>query len=274
MPTLKVAFNKTTNVATVLDASGSIPSGSTDVGQFDHPDLTYPDSLVIYHGVRDLLYKRSAADPSKSAMFPNNIVNMQAVSIDFKGTPSLVFTRELPRVISTVVGEDITWEVEVMGGKAPLTYKWFYNQVAIDSGVNPSAATKRLVNHAVTVASDGGYHVEVTDANGTKIVSNTSILAVASYPPTTLERIDANPSTLALSVATDAANGKAVNFSAYPSTASLGTLTIKTAPLAARATAIMAGNVLTVKPVAAGAATTVVVTNGTVDVTVNITVAA
>lgn len=273
MPTLKVAFNKATNVATVLDASGSIPSGSVQVGTFVHPDETYPDSLVIYHGVRDILYKRSAADPAQEGFWPDNIVDMQRVSIDMKGTPRLVIGTALPRVVSTIEGKDVSWTVEVLGGKAPYTYKWFWNDVVIDASVNPTAETATLVNHAVTAASAGIYKVEVTDANGTKITSE-SLLAVGAYPPPALESITATPATLALSVADDATDGKTVAFAPVPADATLGTLIIKTPPAAARATATIAGNVLTVKPVAAGAATSVVLTNGKVDVTVNITVAA
>lgn len=277
MPTLKVAFNKTTSVATVLDSGGSVPSGSVEVGTFVHPDATYPDSLVIYHGVRDLLYKRSAKDPAVAGFWPNNIVDMQSVSIDMKATPRLIVATKLPRVISTIEGEDVNWHIDVAGGKAPFTYKWQWKSntagavfADIDSSANPSAATSTLTNHAVTAASAGTYKVIVTDANGTT-VEDTSLLAVGYYKASTLV---ASPASLALSVAADATNGKTVTITAMPVGSSAGTLTIKTPPLAARATATIAGNVLTVKPVAAGAATSVVVTNGTVDVTIAITVAA
>lgn len=277
MPTLKIAFNKTTNVATVLDSSGSVPVGSVEVGTFVHPDATYPDSLVIYHGVRDLLYKRSAANPAVAGFWPNNIVDMQSVTIDMKATPRLIVATELPRVISTIEGEDVNWHVDVAGGKAPITYKWQFKAntagavfVDISSSVNPSAATASLVNRAVTAESAGTYKVIATDANGTTAESE-SILAVGYYRASSLV---ATPASLALSVAADATNGKAVNITALPTGSNAGTLSIKTAPNSARATAIIAGNVLTVKPVAAGAATSVVVTNGTVDVTVAVTVAA
>ena len=71
----------------------------------------------------------------------------------------------------------------------------------------------------------------------------------------------------------DATAGKTVTIASMPVGSSAGTLSIKTAPNSARATATIAGNVLTVKPVAAGEATSVVVTNGKVDVTITITVA-
>lgn len=276
MPTLKVGFNKTTNVATVLDASGSIPGGSVEVGTFVHPDATYPDSLVIFHGVRDLLYKRSAKDPSKAGFWPNNIVDMQSISIDMKATPRLTIATKLPRVVFTIEDEDINWHVDVAGGKAPFTYKWQFKVntagatfADISSSTNPSAATATLTLNDVTATSAGTYKVIVTDANGTT-VEDESLLAVGYYEASSLV---ATPASLALSVAADTTNGKTVTIVAMPVGSSSDALSIKTAPESGRATATIAGNVLTVKPVAAGEATSVVVTNGKVDVTIPVTVA-
>lgn len=275
MPTLKVGFNKTTNVATVLDAGGSIPGGSVEVGTFVHPDATYPDSLVIFHGVRDLLYKRSAKDPSKAGFWPNNIVDMQSISIDMKATPRLTIATKLPRVVFTIEGEDINWHVDVAGGKAPFTYKWQFKVntagatfADISSSTNPSAATATLTLNDVTATSAGIYKVIVTDANGTT-VEDESLLAVGYYEASSLV---ATPASLTLSVAADTTNGKTVTIVAMPVGSSSDALSIKTAPESGRATATIAGNVLTVKPVAAGEATSVVVTNGKVDVTIAITV--
>ena len=275
MPTLKIAFNKTTKVATVLDAGGSIPGGSVEVGTFVHPDATYPDSLVIFHGVRDLLYKRSAKDPSKAGFWPNNIVDMQAISIDMKATPRLTIATKLPRLVSTIEGEDVSWHVDVAGGKAPFTYKWQSKAdtagaafADISSSTNPSAATATLTLNDVTAASAGTYKVIVTDANGTT-VEDKSLLAVGYYEASSLV---ATPASLSLSVAADATSGKTVTITNMPVGSSAGTLSIKTAPESGRATATIAGNVLTVIPVAAGEATSVVVTNGKVDVTIAITV--
>lgn len=272
MPTLKIAFNKTTNVAIVLNSDGSVPDGFAEVGTFVHPDATYPDSLVIYHGVRDLLYKRSAEDPSEEGFWPNNIVDMQSITI----TPQLTIATELPNEVSANEGEDINWHVDVAGGKAPFTYKWQYKAdtddavfTDIDSSDNASAATATLTLNGVTTASAGTYKVIVTDANGAT-VEDTSLLTI-SYPEAS--SLVATPDSLALSVADDATDGKTVTITAMPVGASVGTLSIKTAPDSARATATIAGNVLTVKPVAEGEATSVVVTNGNVDVTIAITVA-
>lgn len=272
MPELKVAFNKDTYVATVLDASGSIPSGSVNVGTFYHPDETYPDSYVIYHGVRELLYKRSEVDPTQPGFWPENITNMQAVTINNEATPRLVLSTSLPRVVSTIEGGKVTLSVVALGGKAPLTYAWqFRAPNASDWTTVADADEATLVLDNIDADKAGEYKVTVTDAAGTK-VDSTALVAVGAYPPPTLTGIKATPTSLSLSVATDTATGKTVVLSAIPAEAELGTLSIKTAPDSARATATIAGTTLTVKPVAAGAATSVVVTNGTVDVTITINV--
>lgn len=175
MVALHVSFNPTTKVAHV-DETTTVPSGFTNIGTFEHPDATYPDSYVIFHGVRDLLYfVKPGAPVNLGGKFPDNITDMASITIEYAGAPIV-------------------------------------------------------------------------------------------------RSITATPSTLALSLATDVTNGKTVAFSPVPSNASLGTLSIKTAPATNRATATIANNVLTVKPVNVGS-TEIVITNGAnnVTVTVNIT---
>lgn len=90
MSTFQVAFNNTTKVATVQPVNDALPGGSINIGQFDHvsdPDdqlegmVGVPDNHVIYHHVRELLYKRSAANPANLAMFPDNITDMASINI-------------------------------------------------------------------------------------------------------------------------------------------------------------------------------------------------
>ena len=82
MALYQVAYNPTSRVALVQADNAAVPGGSVDVGSFEHPDPIYPGSEVVFHNVRDLLYKRSAANPTQMAMFPNNITDMQNVIID------------------------------------------------------------------------------------------------------------------------------------------------------------------------------------------------
>lgn len=82
MPMYQVAYNKATRVALIQADNAALPAGSVDVGSFEHPEPITRGSKVVFHNVRELLYKRSAADPAQSAMFPNNITDMQNVMID------------------------------------------------------------------------------------------------------------------------------------------------------------------------------------------------
>lgn len=81
MTMYQVAFNKATGVALIQADNAAVPGGSVDIGSFEHPDPIYPGSEVVYHAVRDLLYKRSAANPAQAAMFPDNITDMANVKI-------------------------------------------------------------------------------------------------------------------------------------------------------------------------------------------------
>lgn len=278
MVALHVSFNPTTKVAHV-DETTTVPAGFTNIGTFEHPDATYPDSYVIFHGVRELLYFVKPGSPvTLGAKFPDNITDMSAVTIQFTYPDPLRLTTNLDTVKTAVAGTDVTFTVAAADGRAPYTYEWFYRSqynsvwIKIDPTVNPTAATASLKNSAVTAQSTGQYKAVVKDAFHNEVESYSTMLSVSDAPVTT--SITATPSTLALSVAADAANGKTVAFASVPAGSTLKTLSIKTAPAAGRATATIANNVLTVKPVAAGAATTVVVTDGTHDVTLNVTVAA
>lgn len=84
MTILNVIYNRITRVARVdIDGEGdTTPAGYVSVGSFDHPDPVYPGSIVIYHGVRDLLYKRSHANPANLAKYPFNIIDMNGIEIE------------------------------------------------------------------------------------------------------------------------------------------------------------------------------------------------
>lgn len=79
---LRAAYNPTTKVVNVNLNGVAVPGGSVAIGTFQHPDIDYPDSVVIYHGVRDLLYKRSATNPAVTASFPDNFTDMAGISIN------------------------------------------------------------------------------------------------------------------------------------------------------------------------------------------------
>lgn len=288
---LQVALNPTTKTVLVEKDGTAVTAGYTKVGTFDHPDLTYPDSTVIYHGVRDVLYQtKMGTPPTTGAKYPNGIYDMQSIKInsaDAAIKQEMYFTLQPQSNRVASIGSDIQFSAQVAGGKTPYAPAWWFAAgpseefVELDDTDNASVKTLSLINHDISAESAGIYKLVVTDANGLTLESKSYLEIVPETPQSdlpdpvpALTSITATPSTVALSVAADAVNGKTVAFAPVPADADLGTLTIKTAPTAGRATATIAENVLTVKPVAAGADTTVVLTNGTIDVTVNVTVAA
>lgn len=80
MPTLYASLKQETGEVDVK-FTNAVEEGFVAIGSFVHPDATYPDSYVIYHGVRDLLYKRKASDPSQVGFWPDNITDMQSITI-------------------------------------------------------------------------------------------------------------------------------------------------------------------------------------------------
>lgn len=81
MATYQAAYDPDSREVLIQEDDAGVPAGSVDIGSFHHPDVVYPDSVVIYHAVRDLLYKVSHANPSETAMFPDNITDMHNIDI-------------------------------------------------------------------------------------------------------------------------------------------------------------------------------------------------
>ena len=85
MAAFQVAFNPTTYVATIQLEDDVAPAGSTIVGTYEHggedDDIHAEMSHVHYQHVRDILYKTNPADPETPGFWPNNVTDMQRVSI-------------------------------------------------------------------------------------------------------------------------------------------------------------------------------------------------
>lgn len=102
--------------------------------------------------------------------------NGAAFFIDY--TDKFKLTTDLTPTLSVADGADATWAIVAAGGTAPYTYKWYFNDILIDSTINPTAATATLVDHAVTSASAGVYYCVITDSAGKTITSTKSTLTV------------------------------------------------------------------------------------------------
>ncbi|UCR75541.1 Ig domain containing protein [Alcaligenes phage vB_Af_QDWS595] len=90
MPIIKASYDPTTRTVAVQETGQATPSGYKDIGTFHHPDENYPDSYVIFHGVRDLLYLTKT--DGTAGFFPDNITDMQSIIIDSKLPPVIPLT--------------------------------------------------------------------------------------------------------------------------------------------------------------------------------------
>lgn len=166
MPTLYVSYNPTTKVAAVK-AAAAVDTGFTAIGSFVHPDVNYPDSAVIFHGVRDLLYKTSAKDPSKKAMFPENITNMDKIKIQSSVSVPVAYLTINPTYVALIVGDTRTVQATAYPESATnKAVKWTVDKPAVATvtanGSN-SAVIKGLTSgDAVATATDASGNVTKT----------------------------------------------------------------------------------------------------------------
>lgn len=158
---LRAVYNPTTKLVQVNLAGVAVPSGYTLIGTFQHPDVTYPDSTVIYHSVRDLLYKRSAANPANAAMFPYNITDMAKIHIQ---TPLLFPLVDLVSIDATAAAGNL-----VVGQTRQISVA-FTPENATDQRVTYASdnAARATVNASglVTGVSAGAVVITVTGAGG------------------------------------------------------------------------------------------------------------
>ena len=146
MSTFQVAFNNTTKTATVQPDNDALPVGSINIGTFDHVSddddqlggaFEIPDNHVIYHHVRELLYKRSAANAGNLAMFPDNITDMAGITIvvDSVANPLPVNT-VLPEVTGTAQQGQILTATNGTWANSPTSYnrQWHRSNNADGSG--------------------------------------------------------------------------------------------------------------------------------------------
>ncbi|AAX78735.1 fibritin neck whisker [Citrobacter phage IME-CF2] len=143
------------------------------------PPYTYEwfkDNSVI-SGETSATFTKSAvtsADAGEYYVSVTDAMNNQNDSVKATVTvtprPALAFTTDLSATKSYSTGANMDLAVVVTGGKTPYTYKWFKDTAEI-SGQTGASLT--------TVAEDGVYKVEVTDALTTKITSTECTVTVA-----------------------------------------------------------------------------------------------
>ncbi|ELF2618067.1 immunoglobulin domain-containing protein [Escherichia coli] len=100
---------------------------------------------------------------------------------------ALSLSTDLPATKAATVGDDVTLSIKAAGGKAPLSYQWFYKgstgdfvEIIKKPTEDTSWKTDTLTNGAVTVASSGSYKCVVTDADGSTVTSQVCVLTVTA----------------------------------------------------------------------------------------------
>ena len=152
MTTYQVAYNPTTKVVKIQQDGDAPGSGFTDIGSFDHdfdPDdqLGYNENHVLYHHVRDLLYKRN---PS--------VQNMQEISIQVvkvTGISSAPPTANLANGATQQITNTFT---PVDASNRGVTYTTSNAAIATvsASGLITAGATDGVATITVTT-NDGGF---------------------------------------------------------------------------------------------------------------------
>lgn len=175
MSRFQIAYNAGTKVATVQPFNDALPGGSVNIGDFYHDEeldrLGEGDTHVVFHHVRDALYKRSAANPAQVAMFPENITDMASVSIVIDNlanplslntlAPDVSGTAQVGQILTTTNG---TWS----GSPLSYTRQWKRADAANGTG-NVTNIGAGATTYTAVIGDLGKYifcEVIATNANG------------------------------------------------------------------------------------------------------------
>ncbi len=166
MPMYQVVLNRVTRAVAIQNEGDTPPVGSIVAGVFEDANGPFkPDiSWVLYHRVRDALYKQGVLD-------------MQSIRI-YEG--ALPFAVSGPSVLSRTEGTAFTQQYSIVSGTGPFT--WAVVPTTAGFSINSSG----LLSVADSVA-DGTYNITVRATDSTAAVAN-HVVAVtildASVPVT------------------------------------------------------------------------------------------
>lgn len=165
-----VALNPDTLPATYGDPATPV----TALGNIDHtpvadglPGHEHDVSHTIFHHVREVLYKRSAANPALTALFPDNITDMASIKIMRHGP------------LISAEGLKATDLVIVVGATAPIVTKYLpTGTVAVANKLtyvssNPAVATVNA-SGVVTAVAPGTATISAT-VTGLTLTTNVGI---------------------------------------------------------------------------------------------------
>lgn len=187
MPKYQVAYNAATRVATIQPENDALPEDSILVGTFDHDEET--DQLdskvnhVMFHHVRDIFYKRSAANPAEEAMFPNNITDMHNITISWDAVANpLPINTVAPAISGTeAVGEDLTVTDGTWTNASTYARQW----QRADNVEGPWEDIASATGTTYTLVSDDlDHHIRVvvtaTGTNGNRTATSSPVGPIAA----------------------------------------------------------------------------------------------
>lgn len=174
MARFQVAYNATTRVATVQPYSDVVTAGSVNIGNFYHDDALDPEgnlsgsgvadeSHVIYHHVREILYKTKATRPAETGgSWPNNVTDMDKVTIVIDASMDVVSISTLPATVTLdLSAEETSQLVNTFTPTAATNQEVTYTT---------SDATKATVSASglITPVAVGTATITVTTVDGAK----------------------------------------------------------------------------------------------------------
>ncbi len=180
MATYKIAWNNTTQEVKVLNANESPSVGFIVAGEFEDTNGPFkPDlSWVLYHRVRDALYKQGVYD-------------MQRLKI--LSTPSAppVFSVSGPATLSRVQGQAFTQQYTSANGTAPVVW----SLVNAPAGVTINSSGLLSIANSLAV-NTYNFTVRATDA-GSVVANRTVALTITAAAVDTRPRYFNAPSNAA-----------------------------------------------------------------------------
>lgn len=160
MATYKVALNAAQTIIHVALNATTLPTGFTSVGTYDHDEAddplgAEPDSHVMINHVRELLGRRSKANPANPALFPDNITDLASFDV-YQTETAKPFRITAPAISGTAqVGQTLTCSAGTWSGPASptLARQWKANGVAI-AGATAATYTVQAGDVGKTITCD------------------------------------------------------------------------------------------------------------------------
>lgn len=199
MSKYQVAWNAATHVALVQDADDTIPVGTVNIGEYEHTsvldELEFDVNHVLWHHVRDLLYKIGKLD-------------MQKVSIEVDSSIDVTGVNLLPANFGVKMGATTQLTVEFIPARA-------LNKKVTFSSSNPNVLTVSSTG-LVTPVANGIASVTVTTEEGSFTDSSVGTVTTAvtgvTLTPDTAGVLVGVPFQLTATVGPFTASNKAVAY--------------------------------------------------------------